>query len=113
MYYTNSEHGRNYFKEASKQTTNLASINLTQLRNCPILLPPLSEQIQLLTEIEQRLSVADQVEAAADAGLKRAGRLRQAILKLAFEGRLVPQDPKGEAASGLLDRIEAEQVKTE
>ena len=35
MYYTNSEQGQNYFKDASKQTTNLASINLTQLRSCP------------------------------------------------------------------------------
>jgi hypothetical protein len=38
--------------------------------------------------VERRLEAARQVEAAAEAGLKRAGRLRQAVLKAAFEGRL-------------------------
>jgi len=35
-------------------------------------------------------------------------RLHQAILKRAFEGRLVPQDPNDEPASVLLERIAAE-----
>jgi hypothetical protein len=39
---------------------------------------------------------------------RRAERLRQAILKRAFEGNLVPQDPNDEPASVLLERIRAE-----
>jgi type I restriction enzyme S subunit len=88
MYYTNSELGQNYFKEASKQTTNLASINLTQLRACPIPLPPLDEQRRIVAEVERRLSVVGEVESAVEVGLVRAGRLRQSVLRSAFEGRL-------------------------
>ena len=88
MYYTNSEQGQNYFKEAAKQTTNLASINLTQLRACPIPLPPLEEQRRIVAEVELRLESARAVESAVKTGLKRAAWLRQAVLRSAFEGRL-------------------------
>jgi type I restriction enzyme S subunit len=88
MYYTNSEPGQYYFKEAAKQTTNLASINLTQLRACPIPLPPLEEQRHIVADAERRLESARAVESAAEVGLKRARRLQQAVLRSAFEGRL-------------------------
>jgi type I restriction enzyme S subunit len=39
-----SSYGKRYFLECSKQSTNLASINSTQLKNFPIILPPLEEQ---------------------------------------------------------------------
>ncbi len=39
-----SDYGRKYFLSCSKQTTNLASINSTQLKAFPLLLPPLAEQ---------------------------------------------------------------------
>ncbi|MEO7000336.1 MAG: restriction endonuclease subunit S, partial [Ktedonobacterales bacterium] len=91
----------------AKQTVNLASINMTQLRNCPIPLPPMAEQEQIVAEVERRLSVVSELDAALSANLKRAGRLRQSILREAFAGRLVPQDASDEPASVLLERIRA------
>ena len=106
MYYTNSELGQSYFKEAAKQTTNLASINLTQLRACPIPLLPLAEQKRIVAEVERRLSVATEVEAAVEATLARSARLRQAVLKRAFEGKLVDRDLYNETTSTFFERIQ-------
>jgi len=64
-------------------------MNQQEIKAIPIPLPPLEEQRRIVREVEWRLESARGVEAAAEAGLKRAGRLRQAVLKAAFEGRLV------------------------
>ena len=62
-----------------------------------------------MAEVERRLSVARQAEAAVEASLARGGAAGgQSILKQAFSGRLVPQDPNDEPASALLERIRAE-----
>ena len=58
-----------------------------------------------MLEVERRLSIVDKIEAQVDANLKRSARLRRGILKRAFEGRLVPQDPTDEPAEKLLERI--------
>ena len=73
-----------------------------------ILLPPLAEQCRIVAEVERRLSVVQQAEATVEVSLARAERLRQSILKQAFSGKLVPQDPDDDPASALLERIRAE-----
>ena len=100
--------GKEYFERTGKQTTNLASINLSVLTAFPLPLPPLAEQRRIVAEVERRLSVVQQAEAAVEASLQRAERLRQSILKRAFAGGLVPQDPDDEPASVLLERIRAQ-----
>jgi type I restriction enzyme, S subunit len=50
----------------------------------------------------------EEMERVIGVDLKRANRLRQSVLKRAFEGKLVPQDPTDEPASVLLERIRAE-----
>jgi type I restriction enzyme, S subunit len=66
-------------------------VNLDDLKSLQIALPPLAEQQRIVEEIERRLSVVQELEQAVSASLHRAERLRQSILKRAFEGRLVPQ----------------------
>jgi len=83
-------------------------LNQQEIKSLPIPLPSLAEQQRIVAEVERRLSVVAEVEAAVAANLKRAERLRQAILKRAFEGKLVPQDPSDEPASVLLERIRRE-----
>lgn len=74
-------------------------------------LPSLDEENQIIQEIESRLSICDQLEATITENLQRAQSLRQSILKQAFEGKLVPQDPNDEPAEKLLDRIKKEKNK--
>jgi len=73
-------------------------------------LPPLEEQEAIVEIVEDQLSVIEHVETDLDATLKNARTLRQAILKLAFSGRLVDQYPRDEPASTLVERIRAERA---
>ena len=84
------------------------NINLNTLEN--LLIPYCSpdEQFLVVQEIESRLSVADKLEQTIDESLQKAEALRQSILKKAFEGKLVPQDPNAEPTEKLLERIRLE-----
>ena len=66
--------------------------------------------MQIFFEIEARLSEVDQLDQTITTALQQAEALRQSILKKAFSGQLVPQDPQDEPASKLLARIKAERT---
>ena len=84
--------GKEYFSREGKQTTNLASINLTKLSAFPVPLPPPAEQKRLVAAYERRLSLVEGVEMQIEANLKRAERLRQSVLSDAFSGKLSRQE---------------------
>jgi type I restriction enzyme, S subunit len=72
--------GRSYFEKAAKQTTNLASINMTQLRGCPLPLPPLAEQHRIVAKVDELMALCDQLESAKTEREKSRDRLVAANL---------------------------------
>lgn len=97
----------------AKATAGQFNLTLEICRDLPLPIPPLAEQHRIVAEVERRLSVVEEMEKTIDANLKRAERLRQAILARAFAGKLVPQDPADEPASVLLERIRMERATHE
>ena len=104
-----------YFLRSQYQETrqigsgnNQPALNKSRVQEILFPLPPLAEQTRIVAEVERRLSVVQQAEATVEASLARAERLRQSILKQAFSGKLVPQNPDDEPTSALLERIRAE-----
>jgi type I restriction enzyme S subunit len=89
-------------------TTNVAAIYQKDLTRLPLRIPPRREQERIARELDRQLSIIERLGRAVEEWSQRANRLRQSILKRAFEGRLVPQDPSDEPASVLLERIRAE-----
>ena len=94
-------------------STAQQAIYIRDIRKAFIPIPSLLEQVAITEEIELRLSVIDQIETTIQTNLKRAEKLRQSILKQAFQGKLVEQDPNDEPAAKLLERIKAEKAKEE
>ena len=109
-YYLNSHIAKKYGNSVKSFGVNQANINGTKLKTYPLPLPLLSEQHEIVAEIESRLSVCDKIEESIEHSLKQSEALRQSILKKAFEGKLVPQDPSDEPATVLLGRIWAERA---
>ncbi|WP_422003128.1 restriction endonuclease subunit S [Roseovarius mucosus] len=86
-------------------------INTTQLKEVHYPICSSAEQAEITRILDARLDAADKMDAEIDATLIRAEALRQSILKQAFAGKLVPQDPTDEPAPTLLARIKAERAK--
>lgn len=83
--FANSSLGRSYFEEASKQTTNLASINMTQLRSCPLPLPATSEQERIVAKVDELMALCDRLEAQLKRAQTESRRLLEAVFDHALE----------------------------
>jgi type I restriction enzyme S subunit len=73
-----------------------------------IALPPIEEQRKIAAIVDRHLASIGAAREILDKQVRQAKTLRMSILKAAFEGRLVPQDPNDEPASALLERIQAQ-----
>lgn len=86
------------------------NLNAGLIKDMVLSLPPPEQQTRIVAEVDRQFSFVEACERAVDAGLARSAGLRRSVLKAAFEGRLVPQDPSDEPASVLLDRIRTERA---
>jgi type I restriction enzyme S subunit len=84
------------------------NVNSTKLKKIYFPFPSFTEQNKIYEEIDSRFSVADAIENVVNQSMLHTERLRQSLLKIAFEGRLVGQDPSDESAERLLERIRKE-----
>lgn len=73
-------------------------------------LAPLDEMDEIVRSVNQALDAISEQEMAIEISLKQSSAQRQNILRAAFAGQLVPQDPNDEPASVLLERIRAERA---
>lgn len=93
---------------ATGNQESMRNISQASMRGIRVPLPPANEADRILGAIDTALEMADNVVRSTEGNTTRLTRLRQSILKWAFEGRLVDQDPTDEPASVLLERIRAE-----
>lgn len=77
---------REFLAARARTTAGQTGIAGSDLRAIPIPLPPLAEQTRIVAEVERRLSLVDEQDGLVSANLQRATRLRQSILRNAFEG---------------------------
>ena len=93
---------------ANNRGTTVPRILKPALLSTTVPLPPAAEQRRIVESVESLLSRVDGQRAATSFASRHCDRLRQSILKWAFEGKLVEQDPDDEPAAVLLERIKAE-----
>src|SRR4051794_18200818 len=80
----------------AKTTAGIYKVSQADLESVCLPLPPLAEQSAIIEAVNEKLSQIEAMEAEVERGLARAARLRQAILRAAFAGKLVSQNPADE-----------------
>ena len=100
-----SPHGRQEIEQVAASTSGLHTLSISKVEALPIPIPPPAEAAEILRRVSDALSAMDDTRTLLDAEASDAARLKQSILKSAFEGRLVPQDPNDEPATALLVRL--------
>jgi type I restriction enzyme S subunit len=96
---------RERMERVKKATTSVAAVYGKDLWPIPICVPDVREQLKIVETLDKETSAIDTMIADIDLNLYKIGALIQSILKKAFSGRLVPQDPSDEPAAALLARL--------
>lgn len=104
----NAGASRKFIESKIRTTAGQSGVSGDDIKNIPVPYCSTGEQIQIVEELESKLSEVDQLDQTLTTSLQQAEALRQSILKKAFSGQLVAQDLHDEPASALLARIKAE-----
>jgi type I restriction enzyme S subunit len=104
-YFLNSHIARAHGNTVKTDGVNQSNINGSKLQDYPFPFCCLDEQAEIVSLLDERLSVIDAALADVEVHTAKANALRQSILKRAFSGQLVAQDPADEPASVLLARL--------
>lgn len=99
-------------KQIEPMTKGVAQkkVSLGRFSTLAVPIPPNEEQVVIVKLLITAREQADLQLAALELSLKQSAAQRKNILKAAFSGQLVPQDPNDEPASALLERIRAERT---
>lgn len=81
------------------------TLNLDDVRRTAVVLPPMTEQQEIVRQVNHYFALADALEARFEQAAAMVEQLPQALLAKAFSGQLVLQDPTDEPASALLERL--------
>lgn len=89
-YFLESHTARTYIENIAKSTSGVNNINSAEICHLPVpKCDNFETQAQIVEKIETHLSICDNIEEAVDTSLQKTAAIRQCILKLAFEGRLI------------------------
>lgn len=104
---------RDHLSRWTKTTAGQAGISGADVKKMPLPFAPLLEQERVADAVSDAWSVASNASHSVAVNLAHLTRLRQSILRWAFEGKLVDQNPKDEPASVLLERIRGERESSQ
>lgn len=106
----NSEIGKSQIRPMTQGVAQ-KKVSLGRFINLAVPVPPMDEQVSAIQMLSEAESEAAAQLKAIDLALKQSTAQRQNILRAAFAGQLVPQDPNDAPASALLERIRAERAE--
>ncbi|HKT27317.1 restriction endonuclease subunit S [Dyella sp.] len=99
---------RDHLEGRARTSAGIYKISQPDIISVTVPVPPIAEQIEVLSLLERFDEQLTAIDKVLERELRQAEAQRKNILKAAFSGKLVPQDPNDEPASVLLERIRAE-----
>lgn len=106
-YFLTSTLGRRWVRSVVSQQVGQANVNGTKLKHLTIPVPPLDAQAEICEVAEEQFRIIETARSGIAEARTEAKMLRDALLREAFVGRLIRQDPADEPAAELLGRVRA------
>ena len=100
-----SPHGRQLVTRVASSTSGLHTLSISKIEAMPVPICPTVERDQIISILDDGPDHGSTVEIELAEGDGSLSSLRQSVLRTAFEGRLVAQDPRDEPAKRLMARL--------